>query len=130
MIFRDAHVRSAATGFKSDANYLFQYLQSKEFQNQIQVSWSYGTQQNIGMNVIEQLYCPVPPLPEQHAIATFLDTETGRIDALIATVSRSIELLKEYRSALISAAVTGAIDVRDAVGTGPGGTLADVDQIP
>lgn len=41
-----------------------------------------------------------------------LNTETARIDALIKKVEKSIELLREYRTALISAAVTGKIDVR------------------
>src|SRR5581483_5667955 len=56
-----------------------------------------------------------PPDAEQRAIAVFLDRETARIDALIAKVCKGIEKLKEYRIALISAAVTGKIDVREAV---------------
>jgi type I restriction enzyme S subunit len=54
----------------------------------------------------------VPPLTEQSTIATFLDRETTRIDILIAKVQSSIDLLKERRSAFISAAVTGRIDLR------------------
>ena len=54
----------------------------------------------------------VPSLPEQRAIADYLDRETARIDALVAKVREAIGLLKEYRTALISAAVTGKIDVR------------------
>ena len=53
-----------------------------------------------------------PPTVEQRAIAAFLDRETARIDALIAKVREAIERLKELRTALISAAVTGKIDVR------------------
>ena len=56
----------------------------------------------------------VPPLPEQRAIASFLDRETAKIDALIAKVQEAIDRLKELRTALISAAVTGKIDVREA----------------
>jgi len=52
---------------------------------------------------------------EQQAIADHLDRETARIDALIAKVQEAIERLKEYRTALISAAVTGKIDVRNEV---------------
>ena len=55
---------------------------------------------------------PVPPLPKQKAIAVFLDRETGRIDGLVDKVRKAIDKLREYRSALISAAVTGKIDVR------------------
>ena len=58
---------------------------------------------------------PFPPVKEQKQIATFLDRETTKIDALIAEAQRAIELLKERRTALISAAVTGKIDVRGLV---------------
>lgn len=53
-----------------------------------------------------------PALEEQTQIARFLDHEVGKIDALIAEQEKLIALLKERRSALISAAVTGKIDVR------------------
>ena len=55
-----------------------------------------------------------PPEPEQRAIAAFLDRETARIDALVTKVRDAIDRLKELRTALISAAVTGKIDVRGA----------------
>ncbi|MCE2667805.1 MAG: restriction endonuclease subunit S [Microcystis sp.] len=54
-----------------------------------------------------------PPLPEQQKIAQFLDRETSKIDNLITKTRTSIDHLKEYRTALISAAVTGKIDVRE-----------------
>jgi type I restriction enzyme, S subunit len=54
----------------------------------------------------------VPPLEEQRAIAAYLGEQVGRIDALIAEAERLIELSRERRSALITAAVTGQIDVR------------------
>jgi type I restriction enzyme S subunit len=56
---------------------------------------------------------PYPPLAEQRAIAAFLDQETARIDALVAKVREAIERLKELRTTLISAAVTGKIDVSE-----------------
>lgn len=52
------------------------------------------------------------PSDEQNAIAAFLDTETAKLDTLTAEANRAIELLQERRSALITAAVTGKIDVR------------------
>jgi type I restriction enzyme S subunit len=57
----------------------------------------------------------VPPQCEQRSITAFLDRETARIDALVATVRDAIERLQELRIALISAAVTGKIDVRGEV---------------
>jgi type I restriction enzyme S subunit len=56
---------------------------------------------------------PAPDLAEQEAIAAFLDRETARIDLLIEKVQLSIDLLKKRRSALITAAVTGQIDLRE-----------------
>jgi type I restriction enzyme S subunit len=55
----------------------------------------------------------VPRLEEQQKIAQFLDRETSKIDNLITKTRTSIDHLKEYRTALISAAVTGKIDVRE-----------------
>ncbi|MDQ7840815.1 MAG: restriction endonuclease subunit S [bacterium] len=52
----------------------------------------------------------VPPIPEQRAIAAFLDRETARIDALVAKKERLIELLQEKRTALITRAVTKGLD--------------------
>lgn len=52
----------------------------------------------------------IPPLPEQRAIADFLDRETARIDALITKYRRLIELLEEKRTSLISQAVTKGLD--------------------
>jgi len=57
----------------------------------------------------------IPPLDEQRAIAALLDRETARIDGLIEKVEQSIATLREHRTALISAAVTGKIDVRGEV---------------
>ena len=61
------------------------------------------------------------PLAEQEAIAAFLDRETERVNVLCSRVETAIERLLEYRTALVSAAVTGKIDVRDAVPTGTRG---------
>jgi type I restriction enzyme S subunit len=56
----------------------------------------------------------LPPLEEQDRILSEIDTESARIDGLIALTERSIDLLREKRAALITAAVTGKIDVRAA----------------
>ncbi len=57
-----------------------------------------------------------PPAEEQSAVANYLDRETAQIDALVAKAREMIDVLKERRQALISAAVTGKIDVRTASG--------------
>jgi len=54
----------------------------------------------------------LPPHDEQRAIVARIDAETGRLDTLVAATESTISLLKERRAALIAAAVTGQIDVR------------------
>ena len=71
-----------------------------------------GTQLNLNTDTIGDIYLPRPSGAEQEVTAAYLDRETARIDALIATVRDAIHRLKELRTALISAAVTGKIDVR------------------
>ena len=71
-----------------------------------------NTQLNLNVERIGGLFTICPPIGEQRAIATYLDYETARIDALISRIYEGIEKLKEYSTALISAAVTGKIDVR------------------
>lgn len=62
---------------------------------------------------------PLPPPTEQHAIADFLDRETAKLDAMITNIETAIERLREYRTALITAAVTGKIDTRPVMETIP-----------
>lgn len=64
---------------------------------------------------IRSLVLPKPPLDEQRVIVNYLNEQTTRIDTLIVEVERFIELSKERRAALITAAVTGQIDVREMV---------------
>jgi type I restriction enzyme S subunit len=90
--------------------YAFFFLQSEVFQKQVQSFWSFGTQPNIGMGVIENLFLAVPPVSEQKAIAEFLDRETSKIDELIGKKEKLIELLKEKRQARISHTVTKGLD--------------------
>lgn len=91
---------------KVQPRFLFFYLQSKEFQTGVELSWSFGTQQNIGMGVIGNLKAPLPSIPEQQAIADFLDERTGKLDGLLGKKRELIRKLKEKRSALISRTVT------------------------
>ena len=70
-----------------------------------------STHKTIYMPDIEQLRCPLPPVSEQQRIVEFVGRQTDRTNALAAKVERSITLLKERRFALITAAVTGKIDL-------------------
>lgn len=71
-----------------------------------------GTKVQLSLDDVVSMWLPVPPLAEQNAIVNFLDRKTFEVDQLIARVQAAIERLQEYRSALITAAVTGKIDVR------------------
>jgi type I restriction enzyme S subunit len=59
-----------------------------------------------------QIVVAIPPKDEQAAIVRSLDDELAKLDALAAEAQKAIDLLQERRTALISAAVTGQIDVR------------------
>lgn len=72
------------------------------------------TRVGLGQRAINDLPIPVPPLEEQEAIASFIDRETAKIGALVDEAFHSEKLLLERRAALIVAAVTGKIDVREA----------------
>jgi len=71
-----------------------------------------GGQKRVPDSFVRNYRIPLPPLTEQQQIVKHLDAEWTRIDALSKQVRKSIDLLREYRTALISAAVTGKIDVR------------------
>ena len=100
-----AHILKPLEG---DVSYWAQVLSSVVFD-----PWISGSAQpKLTGEKLGSIPLPVLPPVERRAIAAFLDRETARIDALIATVRDAIHRLKELRTALISAAVTGKIDVR------------------
>ena len=70
----------------------------------------------INQDETKNLVLTVPPLPEQTAIATYLDRETATIDKLMEKVEAAIARLQEYRTALITAAVTGQIPLEEMSG--------------
>ncbi|MDO8891711.1 MAG: restriction endonuclease subunit S [Sulfurimicrobium sp.] len=72
-----------------------------------------STMDNLNTQILSRVSVPLPPLDEQQAIVTFLDNEIAKFDTLTTEANRAISLLQERRSALISAAVTGKIDVRN-----------------
>jgi type I restriction enzyme S subunit len=72
-----------------------------------------GTKVQLSLADVTSLPMVVPPLSEQAAAAAFLDHKTVEIDALINEAQLVIAFLQERRTALVSAAVTGQIDVRN-----------------
>lgn len=67
---------------------------------------------NISQSTILELIVALPPVHEQLTILSSIERQTAQLNQLIAEGVLSIELLGERRTALISAAVTGRIDVR------------------
>ncbi len=80
--------------------------------NQYSIS---AAQPGLSVERIQNLSIPYPQIDEQELIGKHIETETKRIDNTISKIEREIELLQEYRTALISEVVTGKIDVRNTV---------------
>jgi type I restriction enzyme S subunit len=72
-----------------------------------------STMDNLNTSILNQLPIIVPPIEEQREIEAYLDKETARIDQMVGINQQTIDKLKEYRTALITAAVTGKIDLRN-----------------
>ncbi|WP_038914860.1 restriction endonuclease subunit S [Dickeya zeae] len=102
---------------KADPEFFAYYLASDQAREQIEIDAT-GTSSsmlNIGQGTILNMPIPAPELTEQQFIVRGIKNKTSQIDRLVLEVLDSIELLKEHRTSLISAAVTGKIDVREAV---------------
>jgi type I restriction enzyme S subunit len=99
------------------AFYRFAYyvLLSDVFRKQVELSWSFGTQQNIGMGVIERLKLPIPPVPEQQRIAAYLDTSCAAIDAAVFAKRRQLKTLDALKRSAIFHAVTRGLSDSDSL---------------
>ena len=97
-------------------SYLARWLGSDPARSRIQLdaSGASSSMLNIGQAVILEMFLPVPPIEEQHQIVERLRSTTAAMERAQELAKRSIALLHERRSALIAAAVTGQIDVREA----------------
>ena len=98
---------------KCNGRYLFRAFNSDGIHDQFKVAANGITRYGIGVYGIDNSFFPAPPMKEQEEIANYIDDKTSKIDTLISKASKAIELLKERRTALISAVVTGKIDVRE-----------------
>ena len=66
---------------------------------------------NINPTILARQFVPRPPRTEQTEIREYVASTTARIDALVTKVEAAVERLQEYRTALISAAVTGKVRI-------------------
>jgi type I restriction enzyme S subunit len=85
---------------------------SSRFHFEREATGASASMQNVSQDAISNLVVPVPPVAEQRQIVEFADTEAAQLSALAERVHDAMTRLKELRTALISAAVTGKIDVR------------------
>jgi hypothetical protein len=109
-----------------DGSFLFYAFCARGVNDQFRVAAKGITRFGLAIGAIAGGWFPIPPLDEQRAIASFLDCETERLDRLVSGLPKSptgtgllcqfVRLVHEYRSALITAAVTGKIDVRGGKG--------------
>jgi len=94
--------------------YLYYFLQSSQNKQYFDLELTGTTIYNLSLETIRKTPIPLPSLKEQAVISNYLDDKTSKIDTLIIKSTKAIDLLKEKRTALISSAVTGKIDVREA----------------
>ena len=87
--------------------FMFYFLQSYPYQKQVELGWSYGTQQNIGMRVLEKLKVFIPPIVEQKEIVDYIDMKYTQVNKLIAIKQQKIEKLNQYKKSIIYEYVTG-----------------------
>ncbi|MDI3285044.1 restriction endonuclease subunit S [Polyangium sp. 15x6] len=103
MIFR--------VGARVDPMFLMWFLNSASAYAQVVQDTVGATSPRVNIPTVANIWIPLPPLDAQRAIASFVSTEVGRIDAIRDRIDASIHTLNQYRQSLITAAVTGKIDV-------------------
>ena len=101
-----------------NSQWLCYSMNDKTVRYQVEVVQYGAAQEQFNIGHAINFWIATPPLEEQNAIAAFLDTVTAKFATLTAEANRAIALLQEHRSTLISAAVTGKIDVRRHTGAG------------
>ena len=96
-----------------DVRFIEQFMQSKAYREQVRgaISGAVGLANNLPMSSLKCFQIAIPPLTEQVDIANLLDQKVGQIDFLATKAKEVILVLRERSAALISAAVTGKIDV-------------------
>jgi len=92
-------------------NFLFDFLNQQLVQDHITEMSPVNTMPNINHNIVYDLNIPLPSLNEQKQITNFIYSKTAKIDSLISKIQLQISTLQEFRTSLISSAVTGKICV-------------------
>ena len=117
--FAGANLNSQIAYLRSNemlyCRFLLYFLGSTHLQSLLESMKAGSVLTQFPIRDINELFVVLPAIDEQHDIAAWLDLEAEKFDTLTAEAQRAIDLLQERRTALISAAVTGQIDVRGAV---------------
>lgn len=100
---------------KITSDFLYIYTKSQIYENWKNSIFSQATIQNISADKYQYLVIPFPQIKEQKSITSFISNKSKEINRILQNQINQIELLQEYRTSLISNAVTGKIDVRDEV---------------
>jgi len=95
------------------SDFLYLIAKSNSYENWKNSIFIQATIQNIGAEKYSNFAFALPSLEEQSRIIEYIHNETDRINSIISKSEKEIELLQEYRTALISEVVTGKIDVRE-----------------
>lgn len=98
---------------KFNSHWLCYVMNTRTVRFQVEVVQYGAAQEQFNISHAVDFWVPVPPLEEQDAMTDFLNSNTSKIDTLIEEAKKAITLLQERRSELISAVVTGQIDVRN-----------------
>jgi type I restriction enzyme, S subunit len=105
-----------ARGESVSSAFLMWQLNAKTIYVQGELDTVGATSPHVNVATIRNYFLALPSLPEQRLIAEYLTARAGSLDRLVAEAQRAIDFLQERRTALISAAVTGQIDVREVAG--------------
>lgn len=105
-------IKATPNKAKLNSKFLYFYTVSDAYESWKNSVYIQSTIQNIGADKYSLLPISIPSLSEQEAIVAFVDQKTSAIDTAIERINAQITELQAYRTALISEAVTGKIDVR------------------
>jgi type I restriction enzyme S subunit len=96
--------------YEGNKKILFYYLLSDSFLTEVNASTFGSKMPRADWEHIRNMFIPVPPLPEQNAIAAFLDEKCGIIDSIIKDIDEQIDILNQYKKAVITETITKGLD--------------------
>ena len=112
-VFAGFLIRFRPSQDRLHTDYSEYYFQNEKLRAFFVKEMNIVTRASLSQELLKRMPVFIPPIDEQIKITDFLEIKVGRIRSLIAETEQSINLLKEHRTSVISAAVTGKIDVRN-----------------